>query len=59
MPRPNAMGRPKPKIEDPMGKLKRLFVIFLRIMDCIVFLFSCVLLSVYLPMYRELCLHNR
>ena len=25
MPRPNAMGRPKPKIEDPMGKLKRLF----------------------------------
>ena len=35
------------------------FVIFLRIMDRIVFLFSCVLLSVYLPMYRELCLHNR
>ena len=30
------------------------FVIFLRIMDCIVFLFSCVLLSVY-AMYRELC----
>ena len=25
MPRPNAIGKPKPKIEDPMGKLKRLF----------------------------------
>ena len=22
MPRPNAMGRPKPKIEDPMGRLQ-------------------------------------
>lgn len=59
MPRPNAIGKPKPKIEDPMGKLKRLFCYILRVMDLIVFLCLSVLLSAYLPMCREPCLRSR
>ena len=47
MPRPNAMGRPKPKIEDPMGKLKRLFCyIFKNYGPHCVFVLVCIIISV-------------
>lgn len=56
MPRPNAIGKPKPKIEDPMGKLKRLFCyIFKSYGTSLIFLCLSVLLSAYLPMCREPC----
>ena len=47
MPRPNAMGRPKPKIEDPMGKLKRLFCYIFKNygLHC-VFVLVCIIISV-------------
>ena len=47
MPRPNAMGRPKPKIEDPMGKLKRLFCYIFKNygLHC-VFVIVCIIISV-------------
>ena len=46
MPRPNAMGRPKPKIEDPMGKLKRLFCYIFKNygLHC-VFVLVCIIIS--------------
>ena len=28
MPRPNAIGKPKPKIEDPMGKLRAAVLLY-------------------------------
>ena len=47
MPRPNAIGRPKPKIEDPMGKLKRLFCyIFKNYGPHCVFVLVCIIISV-------------
>ena len=47
MPRPNAIGKPKPKIEDPMGKLKRLFCyIFKSYGPHCFFVLVCIIISV-------------